>query len=128
MEKNIYSFILHGVILFLRLFKPHPLPAQNFLMVEIPTPKPYIFMIGVTRRIKCIVVHNPGVNPHPLPAQNFLTVEIPTPKPYIFMIGVTRRIKCIVVHTKIKSYKVDHTKSTYKVFLYVDFVLSTIRL
>ena len=54
--------------------------------------------------------------------QNFLTVEIPTPKPYIFMIRVTRRIKFLVVHTKIKSYKVDHTKSTYKVFLYVDFV------
>ena len=72
-----------------------PHPYLNFLTVEIPTPKPYIFMIGVTRRIKCIVVHNPGVNLHPLPAQNFLTVEIPTPKPYIFMIGVTRRIKCI---------------------------------
>jgi hypothetical protein len=26
---------------------PHPVPAQNFLTVEIPTPKPYIFMIGV---------------------------------------------------------------------------------
>jgi len=24
---------------------PHPLPEVNFLMVEIPTPKPYIFMI-----------------------------------------------------------------------------------
>jgi hypothetical protein len=47
-------------------------------------------MIGVTRRIKCIVVHNPGVNTHPLPAQKFLTVDIPTPKPYIFMNGVTR--------------------------------------
>jgi hypothetical protein len=23
----------------------HPLPEVNFLMVEIPTPKPYIFMI-----------------------------------------------------------------------------------
>ena len=53
-------------------------------------------MIGVTRRIKCIVVHNPGVNLHPLPAQNFLTVEIPTPKPYIFMIGVTRQNKCLI--------------------------------
>ena len=61
-----------------------PHPYLNFLTVDIPTPKPYIFMIGVTRRIKCIVVHNPGVNPHPLPAQNFLTVDIPTPKPYIF--------------------------------------------
>jgi hypothetical protein len=25
--------------------KPHPPPEVNFLMVEIPTPKPYIFMI-----------------------------------------------------------------------------------
>jgi hypothetical protein len=24
---------------------PHPLPEVNFIMVEIPTPKPYIFMI-----------------------------------------------------------------------------------
>jgi hypothetical protein len=70
---------------------------QNFLTVEIPTPKPYIFMIGVTRRIKCLVVHNPGVNPQPLRGPNLLTVEIPTPKPYIFMIGVTRRIKFLVV-------------------------------
>jgi hypothetical protein len=26
---------------------------QHFLMVEIPTPKPYIFMIRVNRKIKC---------------------------------------------------------------------------
>jgi hypothetical protein len=26
---------------------PHPLPEVNFIMVEIPTPKPYIFMIRV---------------------------------------------------------------------------------
>jgi hypothetical protein len=27
----------------------------NFLMVEIPTPKPYIFMIRVTRQIKNLI-------------------------------------------------------------------------
>jgi hypothetical protein len=31
---------------------PLPLPEVNFLMVEIPTPKPYIFMIRVNRQIK----------------------------------------------------------------------------
>jgi hypothetical protein len=31
----------------------HPLPEVNFLMVEIPTPKPYIFIIRVNRQIKC---------------------------------------------------------------------------
>ena len=48
-----------------------PLPAQNFLTVEIPTPKPYIFMIGVTRRIKFLVVQNPGVKPHPYLPRTF---------------------------------------------------------
>jgi hypothetical protein len=57
-------------------------------MVEIPTPRPYIFMIKVTRQIKCLIVKNLGVIPHPLPEVNFLMVEIPTPKPYIFMIRV----------------------------------------
>jgi hypothetical protein len=33
----------------------HPLPEVNFLMVEIPSPKPYIFMIRVTRQIKCLI-------------------------------------------------------------------------
>jgi hypothetical protein len=28
---------------------PHPIPEVNILMVEIPTPKPYIFMIRVIR-------------------------------------------------------------------------------
>jgi hypothetical protein len=28
---------------------------MNILMVEIPTPKPYIFMIRMTRQIKCII-------------------------------------------------------------------------
>jgi hypothetical protein len=32
---------------------PHPLTEVIFLMVEIPTPKPYIFMIRVNRQIKC---------------------------------------------------------------------------
>jgi hypothetical protein len=65
-------------------------------MVEIPTPKPYIFMIRVTRQIKCLITQTPGegVIPHPIPEVNFLMVEIPTPKPYIFMIRVNRQIKC----------------------------------
>ena len=73
---------------------PHPLPEVNFLMVEIPTPKPYIFMIRVTRQIKCLIAQAPGVIPHPLPEVNFIMVEIPTPKPYIFMIRMNRQIKC----------------------------------
>jgi hypothetical protein len=64
-------------------------------MVEIPTLKPYIFMIRVTRQIKCLIAQARGVGiPHPLPEVNFLMVEIPTPKPYIFMIRVNRQIKC----------------------------------
>ena len=39
---------------------PHPLPEVNFLMVEIPTPKPYIFMIRVTRQIKFLIAQAPG--------------------------------------------------------------------
>jgi hypothetical protein len=39
---------------------PHPLPEMNFLMVEIPTLKPYIFMIRVTRQIKCLIALAPG--------------------------------------------------------------------
>jgi hypothetical protein len=31
--------------------------------VEIPTPKPYIFMIRVTRQIKCIIAQAPGSYP-----------------------------------------------------------------
>ena len=73
----------------------HTLPEVNFLMVEIPTPKPYIFMIRVTRQVKCLIAQAPGrgVIPHPIPEVNFLMVEIPTPKPYIFMIRVNRQIK-----------------------------------
>jgi hypothetical protein len=41
-------------------------------MVEVPTPKPYIFMIRVTRHIKCLIAHALGVIPHPLPEVNFL--------------------------------------------------------
>jgi hypothetical protein len=44
-----------------------PLPEVNFLMVEIPTPKPYIFMIRVTRQIKYLIAQALGVIPHPLP-------------------------------------------------------------
>ena len=75
-----------------------PLPEVNFLMVEIPTPKPYICMIRMTRQIKCLIAQAPGVIPHPLHEVNFLMVEIPTPKPYIFMIRVTRQIKCLIAH------------------------------
>jgi hypothetical protein len=56
----------------------HPLPEVNFLMIEIPSPKPYIVMIRVTRQIKCPIAQAPGVIPHPLPEVNFLMVEIPT--------------------------------------------------
>ena len=59
---------------------PHPLPEVIFLMVEIRTPKPCIFMIRVTRQIKWLITQAPGVIPHPLPEVSFLMVEIPTPK------------------------------------------------
>ena len=59
-------------------------------------PKPYIFMIRVTRQIKCLITQAPEVIPHPLPEVNFLMVEIPTPKPYIFMIRVIRQIKYLI--------------------------------
>jgi hypothetical protein len=42
-----------------------PLPEVNFLMVEIPTPNPYIFMIRVTRQIKCLIAQALGVISHP---------------------------------------------------------------
>ena len=74
----------------------HPLSEVNFLMVEIPTPKPYKFMIRVTRQIKGLIAQALGIIPHPLPEVNFLMVEIPTLKPYIFMIRVTRQIKCLI--------------------------------
>jgi hypothetical protein len=64
---------------------PHPLPEVNCLMVEIPTPNPYIFMIRVTRPIKCLIAQTPGVIPHSLPEVNCLMVEIRTLKPYIFI-------------------------------------------
>jgi hypothetical protein len=69
-------------------------------MVEIPTPKPYIFMIRVTRQIKCLIAQALGVIPLPLPEVNFLMVEIPTPKPYIFMIRVTRQIKYLIAQAR----------------------------
>jgi hypothetical protein len=37
----------------------------NFLMVEIPTPKPYIFMIRVNRQIECPKSWGPGSSPSP---------------------------------------------------------------
>ena len=61
--------------------------------ILITPPKPYIFMIRVTRQIKYIIAQAQGVIPHPLPEVNFLMVEIPTHKPYIFMIRVNRQIK-----------------------------------
>ena len=71
-----------------------PLPEVNCLMVEIPTLKPYIFMIRVTRQIKCLIAQALGGHTPPLHEVNFIMVEIPTPKPYIFMIRVNRQIKC----------------------------------
>ena len=79
-------------------------------MVEIPTPKPYIFMIRGTRQIKCLIAQAPGGSyPHPLPEVNFLMVEIPTPKPYIFMIRVTRQINCIIAQAP-GSYPTPYLK------------------
>ena len=67
-------------------------------------PKPYIFMIRVTRQIKCLIARALGIIPHPLPEVNFLMVEIPTPKPYIFMIRVTRKIECLIAQALGGSY------------------------
>jgi hypothetical protein len=44
-----------------------PLPEVNFLMVDIPTLKPYIFLIRVTRQIKCLIVLDPGGGHTPPP-------------------------------------------------------------
>jgi hypothetical protein len=74
---------------------PHPLPEVNFLLVEIPTLKQYIFMIRMTRQIKCLTAQALGGHTPPLSEVNFIMVEIPTPKPYIFMIRVNRQIKCL---------------------------------
>jgi hypothetical protein len=65
-------------------------------MFEIPTPKPYRFMIRVNMQIKCLIAQAPRVIPHPLSEVNFLMIEILTPKPYIFMIRMTRQIKCLI--------------------------------
>jgi hypothetical protein len=77
---------------------PHPLHEVNVLTVEIPTPKPYIFMIRVTRQIKCLIARVPGVIPHPLPEVNFLMVEIPTLKPYIYSLFSYLFIKQNQIH------------------------------
>jgi hypothetical protein len=45
---------------------PPPLPEVTFLIVDISTPKPYIFMIMVTRQIKYLTAHAQGVIPHPV--------------------------------------------------------------
>ena len=42
---------------------PHPIPEVNFLMVEIPVLKPYIFMIRVNRQIKCSKSCGAGSSP-----------------------------------------------------------------
>jgi len=83
---------------------PHTLAEVNFLTVEIPTRKPYIFMIRATRKIKRFVVQDPGVIPHTLAEVNFLTVEIPTHKPYIFMIRATRKIKRLVAEDILRRF------------------------
>ena len=44
---------------------PHPLPEVNFLMVKIPTLKPYIFMIRVIRQMKCLIAQAPGCRTPP---------------------------------------------------------------
>ena len=78
-------------------------------MVEIPIPKPYIFMIRVTRQIKCLIAQAPGVIPHSLHEVNFLMVEIPTAKPYIFMIRVNTQIKCLIAEAR-GSYPTPYLK------------------
>ena len=86
---------------------PHPKPYIFMIRVtrqikciiaqapgSYPTPRPYIFMIRVTRQIKCLISQAPGDHTPPLSEVNFIMVEIPTPKPYIFMIRVNKQIKC----------------------------------
>jgi hypothetical protein len=94
-----HNFTLASPLIPSRGVIPHPLPEVNFLMVEIPTPKPYIFMIRVTRQIKCLIAQAPGVIPHPLhvPEVNFLMVEIPTLKPYIYSLFSYLFIKRILI-------------------------------
>ena len=41
------------------------LPEVNVLIVEIPTPKPCIFMIRMTMQLKCLIAQAPGVIPIP---------------------------------------------------------------
>jgi hypothetical protein len=55
-----------------------PLPEVNFLMVEIPTPKPYIFMIRVTRQNKCLIALAPGGHT-PLPTYELFNGWDPHP-------------------------------------------------
>jgi hypothetical protein len=63
-------------------YDPQGLSYKAFILSSHPDHK-YIFMIRVTRQMKCLIAHALWVIPHPLPEVNFLMVEIPTPKPYI---------------------------------------------
>ena len=66
-----------------------PLPEVNFLMVEIPTPKPYIFMIRVTSQIKYLIAQALGLIPTPY-KWNAPRVEAwghPHPLPEVFFIA-----------------------------------------
>ena len=74
--------------------QPHP-AGESFKKCDRDLhPKPYIFMIRVTRQIKCIIAQAPGSYPTHYLKWTFLMVEITSPKPYIFMIRVNRQIKC----------------------------------
>jgi hypothetical protein len=48
----------------------------NFLMVEIPSPKPYIFMISVNRQMKC--PKSWGLRSSPSPTGSFFIAEYKT--------------------------------------------------
>jgi hypothetical protein len=60
-------------------------------MVEIPTPKPYIFMISVTRQIKCLIAQAPGVIPH----HNFTLASPPIPNIKFLSFVVSE--KCVIL-------------------------------
>ena len=51
--------------------QPHPAGESFKKCDRDPHPKPYIFMIRVTRQIKCLIAQALGVIPHPLPEVNF---------------------------------------------------------
>ena len=64
---------------------PHPLPEVNFLMVEIPTPKPCIFMIRVTRQIKCLIAQAPGGHTPPHTWSELFNGWDPHPLSHIYL-------------------------------------------